>query len=759
MNDDQPFTSRKDPPPNVNAADDLEFELSDQIVERGAGAAGGQGPFRVHAEVDPLEDMAIDQELEAEVSQWLSDPELSRLSHARPPAPKRNEEPFAESADDWDDLLHDFAADLSLPQPPGPPRSPAKPAPDETAARPAPQNVPPGQPTPAPQTSHPAAFTGSAETIRNLSSSADTGVMNPAASGAPAAIVNRPLPATSGNRNTSVDATVPSPGKHASAPRNSGDGASPTATAVKKSPAAAPGPGKPAAKRVSPPTSPAPPAAGSAIPSPSADSSSSPDLFDNPVSDDLFGDLGYDVVSGPAAPVAAPSSGPSRLHRLRRVWKRWPVWKKSVAIALPLVGVLWIGALLYQQSMQSDEPAAYPPAARRTVAAAPPVESRDRPASPPGAAAAAPNAADASGKPPMAAADDVPMIVPAVPVVELGVAYGTEKRSWLEWAEREFSTTPDGRQIRVRLIPLGSLESAHAILDGDRRIHVWAPASSLYREALVRDWEAKRGGNPLLKEEPLALTPMVIVMWKKRFEAFTVKSPVVSLRTIRFAMRAPRGWDTIAGKPTWGRFKFAYTHPNQSNSGLMTLVVLAYEFFGKTSGLSVSDVMSAEFQDHLTAFARGVSYVSNSTGNLMREMTLKGPTSCDAAIVYESVAIEYLERAEGRWDRLQVIYPQQNLWNDNPYCILNTQWTTPETQRAAETFLKFLLSEQAQLKALEFGFRPANSAVSIKGPESPFTKYADNGVSVELPEICEVPSRDVMENLLQAWIRNSETQL
>jgi hypothetical protein len=476
---------------------------------------------------------------------------------------------------------------------------------------------------------------------------------------------------------------------------------------------------------------------------------------DSPL-DRLAEDPGYDIVAGPDADLTRPAADASpasakpaaekgRLQSMVGAWQRAAAWKKLLIVTIPTVVLLGLGTVFYQSRMQGDEQPDYPPRPKRPLSAKPATD------------AAPPNPATPQVAGPTAAAS-VPVAPPAVDidrVTEIGIAYGTEKRSWLEWAAKEFSTTEAGRKIRVQLIPFGSLESAHAILDGDKRLHVWAPASSLYRESFLRDWEAKYGGNPIVKEEPLALTPMVIAMWKSRFEAFAKKSPEISLRTVRFAMRAPRGWATIADKPMWGRFKFAYTHPNQSNSGLMTLLVLAYEFYGKTSGLTVSDIMQPEFQDHLSTFATAVNNVSNSTGNMMREMTLKGPTNCDAAIVYESVAIEYIERAEGRWDRLQIIYPRQNLWNDNPYCILNTKWTSPETQQAAETFLKFLLSEPAQLKALDFGFRPANASVSIKGPDSPFTKYVDNGISIDLPEMCEVPSRDVMENLLQSWIRSS----
>lgn len=345
---------------------------------------------------------------------------------------------------------------------------------------------------------------------------------------------------------------------------------------------------------------------------------------------------------------------------------------------------------------------------------------------------------------------------PADGVVEVGIAYGTEKRNWLQWAVKEFGATKEGQRIHIHLIPMGSLESAHAIVEGDQRIHVWSPASSLYRDTFLRDWARRHRGKPIAKaEEMLALTPMVFVMWKGRFEAFTAKSPEVSLRTIYYAMQAKTGWRQIAGKPEWGLFKFGHTQPTQSNSGLMTLILLAYEHHKKFSGLMIEDAVAPEFQEFLAQFERGVTGLSNSTGNLMGEMLYKGPASFDALMVYESVAIDYLKNAQGRWEDLQIVYPQHNLWNENPYYILNTPWTTAAHQRAAEEFLKYLMSEPVQARALEHGFRPGNPEVSVKGPESPFVKYVANGLRLELPAVCQVPSPEVIASLQQVWLRNA----
>ena len=127
-------------------------------------------------------------------------------------------------------------------------------------------------------------------------------------------------------------------------------------------------------------------------------------------------------------------------------------------------------------------------------------------------------------------------------------------------------------------------------------------------------------------------------------------------------------------------------------------------------------------------------------------------------VVYESVAVEFLTSAEGRWEQLQIIYPRHNLWSDNPYYILNTPWSTPEHRNAAEAFLRFLTGEAAQKKALEHGFRPGDPKVPVKGPQSPLARYEKYGLKIDLPEVCQVPSADVLDNLLQSWIRATSPQ-
>lgn len=338
--------------------------------------------------------------------------------------------------------------------------------------------------------------------------------------------------------------------------------------------------------------------------------------------------------------------------------------------------------------------------------------------------------------------------------VAITIAYGTEKKPWMEWAITEFAKTPAGRDVTITLLPLGSLEGAQAILRNERPIHAWAPAGSMFTCSFIADWQVKFGGDPIAKQENLALTPMVYVWWKERYQAFVAKYKTATMQTISTALQEKTGWIGIANKPEWGLFKFGHTHPNQSNSGLMALIIMACEYHDKATGLGMADILDPKFQSWMDTTEAAVTGMSNSTGTMMKEMVLKGPSAYDAVLVYESVAIDFLKAAAGRWGDLQLVYPQRNIWNDNPFYVLKASWVSPAQRQASESFLAFLMDEPAQRQALIHGFRPGNPNVPVLFPESPFELFQRNGLRNDISAILETPKAEVVSNLLQSWQRS-----
>jgi hypothetical protein len=420
----------------------------------------------------------------------------------------------------------------------------------------------------------------------------------------------------------------------------------------------------------------------------------------------------------PGTAPAAPASRPSA----RATWHVGPLGVRRAAIGLLALALLASGGWLWSRRHRAL------PGAGEGDVSVPPVSS---------AAASAPVAPEPAG-------------------VEINIAYGTEKQRWFEAAAAEFQKTPAGRGITIGLHGMGSMEGARAVLEGPGPIpiQVWSPASSAYRDLFERKWRAKHGRAPILKGENLALTPMIFVMWESRREPFMKKYTKVRFQTLAQAMEEPGGWGTIAAHPEWGRFKFGHTHPNESNSGLIALVLMAYEYFQKEHNLSHGEIARPEFQRWLRGFERAVARpggsLTHSSGTLMREMVLRGPSQYDCLVIYENLAIDYLEAAKDRWGPLVVDYPEPNMWNEHPYYILDVPWSDSRQRMAAGEFLKFLMSEPIQRRALDHGFRPGNPAVSLRFPESPLIRHAGRGIRIDLPRMCEPPRDDVVQDLLAA---------
>lgn len=300
---------------------------------------------------------------------------------------------------------------------------------------------------------------------------------------------------------------------------------------------------------------------------------------------------------------------------------------------------------------------------------------------------------------------------------------------------------------------MGSLEGARATVQGDDKIHVWSPASSAYENVFRNLWELERTGDPIVHSEDLALSPMVYVMWKDRYDAFVAKYEELNFDTIGEALSDPGGWNSIAEKPEWGFFKFGHTNPNSSNSGMLSLVLMAQYYHKKITPLEMGDIVNPGFQGWLKGIEGSVSGLIDSTGNMMRDMVLKGPSTYDVIFVYENVAIDFLKNAEGRWGQLHVSYPDINIWNNNPYYIIDAPWSTGDEKKAARIFLDFLMTEPIQQQSLVHGFRPGNASIPIKGPESPFEQYAKYGLQIDLPSVAQPPQADAINSLLTGWQR------
>lgn len=344
---------------------------------------------------------------------------------------------------------------------------------------------------------------------------------------------------------------------------------------------------------------------------------------------------------------------------------------------------------------------------------------------------------------------------PSAEAAELTFVYSTEKKDWIEAAVAEFAKVEPA--IKVNLVGKGSLEASAAILDGSLKPTLFSPADSLIANLLADDWSTKTG-KPLFAADPqpLLLSPLVFVVWQDRAEVLTAKTAgVLTWKAIRDAVLSPKGWPAVGGKPAWGFVKLGQTDPSRSNSGLQALLSMSLEYYDKTSGLTVEDLLDEKYQRWVKDIERSVAKFEASTGTFMTDMIRFGPSKYDIAVVYESLAVSQLENAQGRWGNLHLYYPPVTLWSDHPIMLLETDALSPAQRAAGQKLIDYLRSVSVQSTALRFGFRPADPNVPMKvveGP-NPFAKLSQYGLSLELPAAATAPDGAVVRNLLTMWSR------
>jgi ABC-type molybdate transport system substrate-binding protein len=346
-----------------------------------------------------------------------------------------------------------------------------------------------------------------------------------------------------------------------------------------------------------------------------------------------------------------------------------------------------------------------------------------------------------------------------VPAVEISLLFSSEKQDWLEAETASFQK--EHPEIHVRLKSTGSIEGAQAIVDGKEKPTIFAPADTMIENLLVSEWQAKYKTDIVAPSgddapQPLVLTPLVFVAWEDRAAVLeNAAGGAITWKTIRNAVVSNEGWLSIKGQASWGFVKLGHTDPTRSNSGLQALLMMTLEYYGKTRGLEVGDLLNSKYQDYIRDIEKGVPKFETSTGTFMLDVVRFGPSKYDIAVVYENLAVSQMENAQGRWGNLKVYYPGMTLWSDHPASLLQGDWVTDAQKKAARVLIAYLRAPPSQGQALNYGFRPSDPAVPVKTADAnnPFVRLAKQGLKVDLPPAAQAPDGQVVRNMMMMWSR------
>ncbi len=335
--------------------------------------------------------------------------------------------------------------------------------------------------------------------------------------------------------------------------------------------------------------------------------------------------------------------------------------------------------------------------------------------------------------------------------LELLFTYGSEKEDWIQEATRGFNDgdhrTAAGKRIRVQAVAQGSGELIDDLLSGARKAHLTSPASAAFLKLGNAQSRARTGKDLIGESRNLVLSPVVIAMWRPMAEALGWPGRPLGWSDILALAKDPAGW-AAHGHPEWGAFKLGHTHPEYSNSGLISLLAEAYAGAGKVAGLSLEDVRRPRTASYLAGIESAIVHYGSSTGFFGKRMFEGGPGYLSAAVLYENMVIE----SRGPQYRLPfpvvAIYPREGtFWSDHPVGIVEREWVTPEHREAAKLYIDYLLDRPRQEAALRFGFRPAAVEVPLAAPVD-----LDHGVDPRQPQTTlEVPPVEVIDAVLKLW--------
>jgi ABC-type Fe3+ transport system substrate-binding protein len=352
------------------------------------------------------------------------------------------------------------------------------------------------------------------------------------------------------------------------------------------------------------------------------------------------------------------------------------------------------------------------------------------------------------------------------PPLNISVLYSAELRAWLQPATDAFNAQNKkvgDQAVQVTIETLDDGAALREIISGRRTPTAWIPASTIWVNLLNQQWRANHPSDLLLRSgeygtTPMALTPMVFVMFAERATAFT-NGRAADWNEIQQAVTNPEGWKALGGEEDWGRVKYSQTDPSTSNAGLLAATLATYTYFNKTGGLATSDLDNPDYQRWIEGLASGLVDDTPPTAQQQMDDVLRyGPSKYDIVSIYESLVVQQIKNAPGRFGTdLKVFYPRLNIWSDYPFSILVGEESTAEEKDAALLFRNYLYSVPIQEQALEAGFRPANPDVPLltNDANNPFNRYRDAGLEIRIPRttIADTPAGDVLNRLMTVFGR------
>jgi Ca-activated chloride channel family protein len=125
-------------------------------------------------------------------------------------------------------------------------------------------------------------------------------------------------------------------------------------------------------------------------------------------------------------------------------------------------------------------------------------------------------------------------------------------------------------------------------------------------------------------------------------------------------------------------------------------------------------------------------------------MARRGPSYLHAINTSESEVLRNnREQKDVMRFPLVFIFPAKGtFWTEQPYCIVNESWVTPEQKEAAQIYRDYLLAPAQQAIAVDNGLRPVDKSIALHSPIALADGTDPNVTPEQVPALIS-PSADV----------------
>ena len=333
--------------------------------------------------------------------------------------------------------------------------------------------------------------------------------------------------------------------------------------------------------------------------------------------------------------------------------------------------------------------------------------------------------------------------------IHISIVYSSEKASWMSIAYSDFMSQweenhPD-QNIQIEMHPYGSSDSVISILNGEIFPTIWSPASSIWIPFLNTKWnELYPNMNSianLSESVKIIYSPIVIATW----EHFNNSHPINGFQDLHDLCIDPEL-----------NLKMAHTDPRLSNSGFMgTIMALSAASGVPSKDFTLEDLNNEDNQNWLREFESSAVMYGKSTGFLARYMRDSGPDALQVTLLYENLIKDI--SSFGTDGKIIAVYPEEGtLYSDHPFCILDADWITEDQRMVANEFLSYLSDYETVVGAMQYGFRPINSSITL---DPTVFNYETNGIAYELkvPELITPENGDVLLKIPDLWLLSKAT--